>query len=267
MSHQSWNLLASDFENSVCDITSTSSKLLGELVARARPNRRQTLVDAGCGIGTFVEHFGDRFGKVIAFDFASAMVRRARAPGRAKENATRRSIPMVKAAQRIGTVAHLAVCLNVITSPDAELRQQQWDSLIQLVRPTGRLLLVVPSLESAHYTAEVEAAATDTPPPRRARPHTPHRYPAETLCPRGTPSSADPTGHAGAVAAENSLSLERGRAGEHHLETALGLGLPGRKGEIGGRSSADIAQSKNLAFRASLGLKFPWNRAQSRVSQ
>jgi 2-polyprenyl-3-methyl-5-hydroxy-6-metoxy-1,4-benzoquinol methylase len=164
MSQQSWNLLASEFEGSVCDITATSGKLLAELVARTRPNRRHTLVDAGCGIGTFVERFGEQFGKVVAFDFASAMVKRARTRCRTLKHVTWNSMPLEKAAERIGSIAHLAVCLNVITSPDADLRKRQWESLAQLVRPGGRLLVVVPSLESARYTAELEAAAADLPP-------------------------------------------------------------------------------------------------------
>ena len=161
MSQQAWNLLARDFEGSVCDITATSGELLAELVARAQPSRRRTLVDAGCGIGTFVERFGGQFGKVVAFDFASAMVKRARRRCRDLTHATWKSMPLEKAGERIGPVAHLAVCLNVITSPDTDLRKRQWESLAQLVRPGGSLLVVVPSLESARYTATVDAALED----------------------------------------------------------------------------------------------------------
>lgn len=159
MSQKAWNLLAREFEDSVCDITATSGDLLAELVARTKPNRRQTLVDAGCGIGTFVERFGEKFGKVVAFDFASAMVRRARRRCRELRYAKWKSMPLEDAGEHFGSVAHLAVCLNVITSPDAELRARQWESLAMLVRSTGHLLAVVPSLESAQYVAEVDAAA------------------------------------------------------------------------------------------------------------
>jgi SAM-dependent methyltransferase len=166
MSKESWNLLASEFEGSVCDITATSGELLATLVARTRPNRRRTLVDAGCGIGTFVEQFGEQFGKVVAFDFASAMVRRARGRCRSISHATWQSMPLEEAGERIGSIAHLAVCLNVITSPDADLRNRQWESLATLVRPGGHLLVVVPSLESARYVVanegvtKVESAAS-----------------------------------------------------------------------------------------------------------
>jgi hypothetical protein len=52
--------------------------------------------------------------------------------------------------------------LNVITSPDAELRTRQWRSLAELVRPGGRLLVVVPSMESARHVAEAEGDILST---------------------------------------------------------------------------------------------------------
>lgn len=163
MSQRAWNLLAQDFEDAVCDITATSGDRLEELVDRTRPTRRQTLVDAGCGIGTFVERFGPRFGKIVAFDFAEAMVKRARRRCRDLRHAAWQAMPLEDAGERIGPIAHLAICLNVITSPDAELRQRQWQSLATLVRPGGYLLVVVPSVESARYVAESDDQMPDLP--------------------------------------------------------------------------------------------------------
>jgi SAM-dependent methyltransferase len=159
MSQQGWNRLAAEFENSVCDITSTSAPAIEKLVALARPNRRQTLVDAGCGIGTFVERFGKRFGKVVAFDFASAMVKRTRKRCSDLEHAEWASLPLEDAGDKFGSIAHLAVCMNVITAPSRSLRERQWRSLSELVRPGGHLLVVVPSLESAEYVAGLDNEA------------------------------------------------------------------------------------------------------------
>jgi ubiquinone/menaquinone biosynthesis C-methylase UbiE len=159
MSQKGWNRLAAEFEASVCDITASSGDAIAKLVALAKPTRKQTLVDAGCGIGTFVERFGDRFGKIIAFDFASAMVKRAQKRCEDFAHAQWHTLPLEDAGAKLGAVAHLAVCLNVITSPRDSLRQRQWDSLAQLVRPGGHLLVVVPALESARYVAELDEEA------------------------------------------------------------------------------------------------------------
>jgi SAM-dependent methyltransferase len=159
MSQHGWNKLAAEFENSVCDITSTSAPAIATLVALARPNRRQTLVDAGCGIGTFVERFGERFGKVVAFDFASAMVKRAKRRCSDLKDAKWAALPLEDAGEKFGSIANFAVCLNVITSPKRSLRERQWQSLGELVKPGGHLLVVVPSLESAEYVASLDREA------------------------------------------------------------------------------------------------------------
>ena len=162
MSQRAWNRLASRFEDEVCDITATSGDVLVELVDLVRPNRRQTLVDAGCGIGTFLQRFGRRFGRVYAFDFADRMVRRARDRCRQLKNVTWRAMPLEDAAAALGAVAHLAVCLNVITAPDERLRRRQWESLAGLVRPGGHVLAVVPSLESAQFVAQSQHLPLDS---------------------------------------------------------------------------------------------------------
>lgn len=159
MSQQGWNRLAAEFENSVCDITATSREQIAKLVALSKPTRRKTLVDAGCGIGTFTEQFGELFGKVIAFDFAAAMVKRARRRCSDLAHAEWHALPLEDAAEKFGTIANLAVCLNVITSPRESLRARQWESLGEIVKAGGHLLVVVPALESARYVAQMDAEA------------------------------------------------------------------------------------------------------------
>jgi SAM-dependent methyltransferase len=159
MSQQGWNRLAAEFEESVCDITATSGAAVARLVKLAKPNRKQTLVDAGCGIGTFTERFGKSFGKIVAFDFASAMVKRARRRCARFEDAEWHALPLEKAGAKFGPIADLAVCLNVITSPKGTLRRWQWESLAELVKPRGQFLVVVPALESAQFVASVDNEA------------------------------------------------------------------------------------------------------------
>lgn len=155
MSKGAWNELASDFEDAVCDITSTSPDQVAKIIQQLAPTRKQTLVDAGCGIGTFTRMFGEQFGRVVGFDFAAEMVRRARSRCRKLSHATWQTLALEDAADAIGPIGHLVVCLNVITSPDADLRNRQWKSLAGLARTGGTILVVVPSTESAHYVAEI----------------------------------------------------------------------------------------------------------------
>jgi 2-polyprenyl-3-methyl-5-hydroxy-6-metoxy-1,4-benzoquinol methylase len=149
MTRKIWNHLAQDFEVAVCDVTRSSGKQVAELVRRAAPSRQKTLIDAGCGIGSFTKRFGRRFGKVIAFDFAAKMVTRAKKLCAEVPNVSWSTMGLEDAAATIGPVGDFVACLNVITSTDADLRRRQWESLTGLVRPGGYALVVVPSLESA----------------------------------------------------------------------------------------------------------------------
>lgn len=155
MSRRDWNRLAATFEVAVCDVTRSSGAELAQLVRRAEPSREKTLVDAGCGIGSFTRRFGRRFGRVIAFDFAAKMVARAkkRCVG-VNDDLTWLTMGLEEGAHKLGPVGDLVTCLNVITSTDARVRRQQWASLAGLARPGGYVLVVVPSLESALRVVE-----------------------------------------------------------------------------------------------------------------
>jgi SAM-dependent methyltransferase len=154
MTRKIWNHLAKDFEAVVCDVTTSSGPQLAELVKRTRPHRSKTLVDAGCGIGSFAKRFGRHYGRIVAFDFAGKMVDRARERCDALPNVAWSTLGLEDAATRIGTVGDLVVCLNVITATDADLRRRQWTSLAGITQAGGYVIVVVPALESACRVAK-----------------------------------------------------------------------------------------------------------------
>ncbi|HXW24358.1 MAG TPA: class I SAM-dependent methyltransferase [Xanthobacteraceae bacterium] len=159
MSRTSWNRLADKFETDVCDITRTeTSNQLSRCVDQVAPSReRSVLVDLGCGIGTFIRAFGDRFGEIVAVDIAPRMVARAkqRCNGRLPKT-TWLAMGIEGAAKRIGTRADLTVCLNVITSPQRARQNGLWASVAAVTKPRGYALVVVPSIESARMVRAVE---------------------------------------------------------------------------------------------------------------
>lgn len=156
MNSQAWNQLATRFETRVCDITSTSGRRLAAVLRTVKLPHAATLVDAGCGIGSFSRRFGKKFQRVIAFDFSPRMVARAKRRCADFEHATWQTMDLGRAGAALGPIGDLTVCLNVITSPDGARRRQQWSSLANLARPGGYVLVVLPSLESARYVAKFE---------------------------------------------------------------------------------------------------------------
>ncbi len=80
MDRADWDELADDFEELVVDVTrDQTSDQLSRFVAATRLPRTAVLVDLGCGIGSFIQRFGDRFAEVIE---SSTRRKSSRAPRR-----------------------------------------------------------------------------------------------------------------------------------------------------------------------------------------
>jgi len=155
---RAWDKLAPEFESSVYDIVATDTRgVLSDLVDHARPRRtRDTLIDLGCGIGTFVKAFGDRFAKVVALDFSPVMIERARERLADMKDVEWIVSDIPRAAESLSGRGDLVVCLNVITSTSAAKRAAIWDALREITRPGGHALVVVPALESAQMIAALD---------------------------------------------------------------------------------------------------------------
>ena len=150
MNRAQWNHLADDFETEVCDIAREGTDdQLGRYVGALRLYPKSSvLVDLGCGLGSFIRRFQDRFLKITAVEYAPRIIARAKknCAGVTKVRWLTMDIP--RSARTIGAVADLTVCLNVITSPSQAKRNAIWKAIASVTKPNGHALIVVPSLES-----------------------------------------------------------------------------------------------------------------------
>jgi len=153
-----WNRLADEFETQVCDVTRTDKKKQVERLVNALrlPKANPVLLDLGCGLGTFIKQYGERFRRVIGIDFAPRMVERAQARCPELPGVTWKAMDMARAGEAFGPCADLAVCMNVITSPSTARRNGLWSALAAVAKPRGYVLLVLPSIESACMVHVVE---------------------------------------------------------------------------------------------------------------
>ena len=158
MDRRDWDKLAPRFEDGVYDIAAIDSHgVLSDLVARIRPRKsRDTLIDLGCGIGTFVQEHGARFANVVALDFSPAMIARAK-----QRLARMRHVEWIcsdipHAADMLAERGDLTVCLNVITSTSARERAAIWRTVRTVTRPGGWVRVVIPALESARMLASFD---------------------------------------------------------------------------------------------------------------
>jgi hypothetical protein len=162
VSRKEWDSLADDFEREVCDITrENNGKEIARLVLGLRPSPgKSVLVDFGCGIGTFVERYGKLFRTTFAVEHAPRIIARAKKRLASRSDITWLTSNIPPAAKRIGACADLTVCMNVVTMPQARVRQQMWDGIARVTQRKGHALIVVPSIESDRM---VERVAYGTP--------------------------------------------------------------------------------------------------------
>jgi 2-polyprenyl-3-methyl-5-hydroxy-6-metoxy-1,4-benzoquinol methylase len=144
-----WNEIADDFEDYVCDVAvDETNDQLRRFVNASRPSPKSSvLVDLGCGIGSFIQTFGERFKEIVGVEYAPRIIARAKKRCAAID-VEWLTMDAARAAMRIGPRADLTVCLNVITSASAPVRHAQWAGVAAVTKPQGHALLVLPSLES-----------------------------------------------------------------------------------------------------------------------
>ena len=76
MKARDWDRLAAAYENEVCDIFVRDRKKVIAQWLRARSLLRgpKTLLDIGCGIGSFIKQYGRHFGQKIGTDHSRRML-------------------------------------------------------------------------------------------------------------------------------------------------------------------------------------------------
>jgi len=145
-----WNQLADSFETFVCDVAvdETSDQLQRFVDTLKLSPGKSVLVDLGCGIGSFIRKFEHRFKEIIGVEYAPRVIARAKERCAGIKGVTWLTMDAGRAAKQLGGRADLTVCLNMITSASAALRQAQWAAVASITKPGGHALLVLPSLES-----------------------------------------------------------------------------------------------------------------------
>jgi SAM-dependent methyltransferase len=109
-------------------------------------------VDFGCGVGHYLPLLARRFRSVHGMDFAESLLAQARSRCDGLANVAIHQTDLSKGRVPRGVPrARVAVCANVLISADAKMRRGILKAIQRQVAVGGRLLLVVPSLESALY--------------------------------------------------------------------------------------------------------------------
>jgi SAM-dependent methyltransferase len=148
-----WSRHAAAYDDTFLDPFGSGVKnpLWDALDAITDPGRK-TVVDLGCGTGPLLPRLLERFGRVIALDFAPAMLARAR-ERLGPERSCHVSF-LHRAMHEIDDLAgqiDVAITINSLVMPDVRLIDRTLRSIHASLRPKGVLLGIVPSLDAIQY--------------------------------------------------------------------------------------------------------------------
>lgn len=124
--------------------------LLAALDAVPEPEGR-TVADLGCGTGPLLPRLVGRFGRVVALDFAPAMIEHARQRlGRDAAKVRFEVRPMHDLDDFAGRF-DVVVAINSLVMPDVRTIDRTLRAIRASLRPGGQFLGIVPAMDAIHY--------------------------------------------------------------------------------------------------------------------
>lgn len=148
-----WSRHAAKYDELFLDALSPTveNPLWAALDAIPKP-QSLTIADLGCGTGPLLPHLVGRFGRVVALDFAPAMITRARArlEGRQADTVTFETREMHDLDDYAGQF-DVVVAINSIVMPDVRKIDRTLRAIRASLKPGGQFLGVLPSMDAIHY--------------------------------------------------------------------------------------------------------------------
>ena len=142
-----WGALAPRFDQRVCHVLNEERNGRVEAAIRATLRRDDRVADFGCGTGRALPLLAELAKQVDAYDFAPGLLAVAERATASLGNVTCRVADLSDEGLNLPAV-DAGVCINALLSPRAPLRSKMLGAISRTVRPGGRLVLVVPSVES-----------------------------------------------------------------------------------------------------------------------
>lgn len=152
--HNQWSRAAARYDELFLDAFDGAA--VNPLLAHLEqiPDRgNKTVADLGCGTGPLlpllVGPLG--FGRVLAFDFATSMIQKARSRLGEQSGRVEFHERYMHELDEFAGQLDVAVAVNSVVMPDVRLIDQTLRAIRAALRPEGVFLGVVPSIDAIHY--------------------------------------------------------------------------------------------------------------------
>lgn len=149
-----WDRVAGEWNERVFNtLKEDRNGAIAEELARAARGA-DSVADFGCGVGVYLPLLSRLFGAVQGLDFSARCIRAARRRARRMPNVT--ACVATSAPRPLRGRFGVVLCVNAALHPSRRVWLGVLRSARALMKPRGRLLLVVPALESAALIARAK---------------------------------------------------------------------------------------------------------------
>ncbi len=149
-----WDRMADHWDDLVFSVRrSDRQRVIPQALQRIAGRKEAGLVaDFGCGPGAFLPLLSRTFSRVVAYDQSPRCVELAERRARRLPNVT-----VIRPPDSLAQWQHrcdAVLCVNVVIHPRRRNRIGTFRQTLELLRPGGRVVMVVPSIESECLLAE-----------------------------------------------------------------------------------------------------------------
>jgi 2-polyprenyl-3-methyl-5-hydroxy-6-metoxy-1,4-benzoquinol methylase len=146
-----WEKIASTYDDEIFDVLHNDKKVIIRSAIKKFSSKNKTVIDIGCAIGKWLPVLSPAFKKVYAADISAKNLDIAKKNYPQYKNVEYLRVDMSGSKTKVPR-CDFAICINAILTSSLKDRNIFFNSLSSCVKKGGRIILVVPSLESYLFT-------------------------------------------------------------------------------------------------------------------
>lgn len=145
-----WNAIASTYNDEIFDVFNSDKNRRLSYYFERHANKTHNAIDFGCGTGKALPFLSPLFQHVLATDISSECIEFAKKRG--YSNVSFKRADLTNKRLKFPN-ADFAFCCNVIMLPEVDRNVDMFANIQKSLKANGTAVIVVPSLESALYSA------------------------------------------------------------------------------------------------------------------